>query len=365
MDKRIKMALYKRFEVVKKVQEAKGIISLYLKPADGTSLSRFQPGQHLLFKIHVPGQQIPAFRYYSFSDAYHPDYYRVSIKRECVQSEQGVRMGLCSSYISDCLQPGAIVEAKGPSGEFYIVPKEEHPLVLIAGGIGITPLLSMLKSIALENPSREVYFFYGVNEQSDHCFQQELNDLKKRSANFRIVTFYTKVQPDDIKGVHYDHNGYMSIKVFREVLHDLNREYYICGPAPMMQFIISELEKAGVSKEKIHTESFQQDINAWDVEPEAEPLVPPAVEKEEGLFIDFKRSGRKLLWDKRYRSILEFAEAHDIDISSGCLFGDCGTCMTKVHQGEIKYNHPTMVQPDKGKCLPCSCVPSSHLILEA
>jgi uncharacterized protein len=359
------MSSYKRFEVIKKITESRGVVSLYLKPADHTALDVFLPGQHLLFKLHIPGHEIPAFRYYSFSDIYIDQYYRVSVKKECVPDKDILRMGLCSSYISDVVKEGDFLEARGPSGDFYINPEEVHPLVLIAGGIGITPLLSMLKSIAQLNPQREVYFFYGVNEQGEHSFQGELNALKKKPTNFKIYTYYNRVQPGDIKGVHYDYEGFITVEKIHELLPAIHMDYYICGPGGMMHAITEALEKCGVAKEKIHTESFCIDINHLEIEVEEEKLKGQLSKDSDGLLIEFKQSGKKLFWDHRYRSILEFAEAHDIEISSGCLFGDCGTCLTKVQAGEIKYIHPTMVEPGQGKCLPCSCVPSSHLVLEA
>lgn len=359
------MSLYKRFEVIKKVQECRGVVSLYLKPADETPLIPFKPGQHLLFKLAIPGQEIPAFRYYSFSDAQNDLYYRVSVKKECVRDNDTLRIGLCSSYISDVVKEGDLVEAKGPLGDFSIHSEENHPLVLIAGGIGITPLLSMAKSVAQLNPHRALYFFYGVNGREEHGFREELNALKRSQANFRIYTFYNHVLPGDQKGIHYDYEGFITADKIFALLPHLQMDFYICGPGVMMQVLTGALEKAGVSGEKIHTEAFCIDVDQLQQEAETAKAKVNLDNETERLVIEFKHSGKKLFWDQRYRSILEFAEAHDIEITSGCLFGDCGTCLTKIQAGEITYIHPTMAEPGTGKCLPCSCVPSSHLILEA
>jgi ferredoxin len=75
------------------------------------------------------------------------------------------------------------------------------------------------------------------------------------------------------------------------------------------------------------------------------------------------QSGKKLKWDKRYRSILEFAEGNNLEINSGCLFGDSGTCVTEIKEGSVHYTHKTLVNVDKGKCLPCSCIPMSIVVL--
>lgn len=355
------MSMYRRFEVIKKRYESDSVVSIYLKPADGFTLAEFNPGQHLMFKLSLPGQDIPVFRYYSFSDSYHPDHYRISVKKESFLVGDILNGGLGSSYIFDVLKEGDILEAKGPSGEFFIHPESNQPLVLIAGGIGITPLLSMMKSISKANANREVYFFYGVNDRGDHCFQQELNELKERHHNFNIYIFYTKVDKSDISGLHYDFEGFITLEIIAGLLQNPDVDHYICGPQGMMKYITGSLEKSGVELKKIHTESFNMDTANLAIE--EKPIETGLV--QERLTIEFKKSGTKLDWDPRYKSILEFAEANDVNISSGCLFGDCGTCLTRIHEGEIKYQHQTMIQPSIGRCLPCSCVPISHLVLEA
>jgi ferredoxin-NADP reductase len=361
------MLSYRRFEVVRKVRENNSVVSLYLKSADDEPLEEFKPGQHLMFKFRIPGREIPEFRYYSFSDKYEKQYYRVSIKRELAPLQSSALPGLCSAYICDEIREGMILEAKGPSGDFYVVPEDDNPVVLIAGGIGITPLLSMIKSIAHVNPGRKVYFFYGVNEKCDHSFHGELHELRKNHSNFSITTFYAKAGDDAVKGLDFDHEGFIDLeKIGKTILHP-NLDHYICGPGAMMDYVSEYLQKSGLSKEKIHTESFNDPYK--NLEPDQDP--DPG-NRENGnskthdeFVVDFTKSNRKLPWDKRYRSLLEFAEANGIDISSGCLFGDCGSCLTKIREGGVKYIHDTLVVPGKGECLPCSSIPVGHLALEA
>ena len=357
------MALYERFEVIKKLPESRNVISLYLAPADGQELKKFKPGQHLLFRLHIPGIDIPVFRYYSFSDTFNDKYYRVSVKKECVNTNGVEKNGLCSGYMFDVVKEGDVLEAKGPSGEFCISPGENAPLVLIAGGIGITPLLCMLKSVAEENKYREAYLFYGVNEREEHSFFDELQAIKDVHRGSCIYIFYNRVKDDDEQGRHFDYEGFISVEKIVELLPALHAQYYVCGPAGMMKYVTEGLERLGVERDTIHTESFNLDADPSTVP--SGPLVPEGENETSGITIEFNRSGKKLVWDDRYRSILEFAEAHDIEISSGCLFGDCGTCLTKLNSGEIKYLHETMAQPGVGKCLPCSCVPCSNIVLDA
>ena len=361
------MKTYRKYKVIRRVEESNLVVSLYLAPIDNISLAQFMPGQHLMFKLHIPGQEVPVFRYYSFSDIFNPEYYRVSIKKELPPvNNSSVPGGLASSYLYDQVKEGDILEAKGPSGDFYLDPKSSKPVVLIAGGIGITPLLSMVKSIAILNPGKTVYFFYGVNESSDHSFQMELQQIRANYDNVCITTFYNMVRFGDVKGLHYDYEGFINVQTILQITQEIHLGYYICGPGGMMSYIRGELEKLGVSSDHIHTESFNNQ-NDQSLEEQEHELASKQDKRLAGteFSIEFLKSGKTLLWDKRYRSILEFAEGNDIEISSGCLFGDCGTCLTEIKEGNVHYLHQTLITAEKGKCLPCSCVPTSDVVLEA
>ena len=290
------------------------MVSLYLAPADSGELAHFMPGQHLLFKLDIPGQQVPVFRYYSFSDVFNPEYYRVSVKKEPSPRDKPLAPpGLASNYLCDFAKVGDVLEAKGPSGAFCLNPMQDGTPVLIAGGIGITPLLCMAKSIAELNPARTVYFFYGVNERNDHAFEKELDKISKGYPNIRISTFYNKIVPGDIKGVNYDFEGYINIDTILGITGELHRDYYICGPAVMMNYLTGALEELGVDKQNINIESF----NSANNEGTGDNFDNKSLGEPGELLVEFLKSGRKIKWDKRYRSILEFAEGNDVEINSG------------------------------------------------
>ncbi len=224
----------------------------------------------------------------------------------------------------------------------------------------------MVKSIAILNPGKTVYFFYGVNESSDHSFQMELQQIRANYDNVCITTFYNMVRFGDVKGLHYDYEGFINVQTILQITQEIHLGYYICGPGGMMSYIRGELEKLGVSSDHIHTESFNNQ-NDQSLEEQEHELASKQDKRLAGteFSIEFLKSGKTLLWDKRYRSILEFAEGNDIEISSGCLFGDCGTCLTEIKEGNVHYLHQTLITAEKGKCLPCSCVPTSDVVLEA
>jgi len=359
------MKSYSKYKVIRKVKENDLVVSLYLAPVDNIPLTQFMPGQHLMFKLHIPGQEVPVFRYYSFSDIYNTKYYRISVKKELPPlNNRMLPKGLASSYLYDCVKEGDVLEAKGPSGDFYLNPEDSNPVVLIAGGIGITPLLSMAKSIAKLNPRKMVYFYYGVNGSNEHSFRMEIQELRKGYDNLIITTFYNKISFGDEQGLHYDYEGYINIKTILQITKEIHLDYYICGPGVMMNYITSELQALGVDKDNIHIESFNNQ-SGQSLDEEMQESLPhdKNLKSDTEFSIEFLRSGKKIQWDNRYRSILEFAEGNDIEISSGCLFGDCGTCLTEIKEGNVRYMHQTLITADKGKCLPCSCIPTSDIIL--
>lgn len=352
------MSAYRKYRVVKKIRETDHIASFYLQPVDGLPPADFRPGQHLLFKLDIPGRDLPVLRNYSFSSAYNSSFYRVSVKKEAPpRTAPQLAPGIASSYLYDQVKEGDILEAKGPLGNFCVGEENNEIPVFIAGGIGITPLLSMAEAVLKTDPRRRIHFLYGVNNRREHAFGEELRALRQLSATSRFLTFYALPEESDQQGHHYDRAGFISIDAIGDDLLHADTRFYLCGPAPMMAFITEALQQRGIENSRILTENF---TTASVEETDEEPVATGS----SAFTVEFRRSGKTLSWDDRFPSLLEFAEYNDIDISSGCLFGDCGTCLTKL-QGEVQYKHPTMVKPGKGECLPCSCVPASDISLDA
>ena len=140
---------FRKFQIISKEQETKDITSFYLAPHDGKELPGFLPGQYLTFQITIPSQPNPVVRCYSLSDSpFHPDRYRVSIKKvPAPRDNPTAPPGLISNYFHDSLKEDDIVDVKAPSGHFYLNMTRKTPVVLLAGGVGITPVLSMLNAI--------------------------------------------------------------------------------------------------------------------------------------------------------------------------------------------------------------------------
>lgn len=356
------MPTYRKYRITDKVKESEAVVSLYLSPLDGLPLEPYRPGQHLMVKVTPAGETINHFRHYSFSDCPNGQHYRLSIKREMPRMEGG-KPGKCSNHIHDGLAVGDVIEAKGPMGDFSLDPEADTPVALIAGGIGVTPLLSMAKSIVATNPERQVYFLYGVTGAREHAFKDELWRLKACGANFRLVTYYAEGGAGSQKGVDFDREGFVSVDDIAKALPLTAVQYYICGPVAMMDHIANELSGRGVAHGQVHRESFVSGVQ--DAAGSAIGCSGADTQQGTAIEIVFSRSEMTLVWDSRYGSILAFAEDNGIEIPSSCLFGDCGTCLTRLIAGEVRQLHPTLVKPNPGECLVCSCVPIGNISLDA
>src|SRR5271154_1086534 len=149
---------FRKFVVARKALEAADICSFYLEPHDRRPLPVFQPGQYLTFRLNIPGQPKPVVRCYSLSDSPNPERFRVTIKRiGPPPGKPDGKPGLVSSHFHEQIDEGDVVDVKAPAGEFYLDPRDQTPVVLIGGGIGLTPMMSMLNAIVEANAERPVW----------------------------------------------------------------------------------------------------------------------------------------------------------------------------------------------------------------
>jgi len=354
---------YRKFEIGEKNIEAEGVCSFYLKPHDGKALPPFEPGQFLTFNLPIPAEPKPIVRCYSLSDSpNHPDYYRVSIKRVPPPRDQPeIPPGRSSNYFHDQLNVGDIVDVKAPSGHFYLDTSAHSPVVLIGGGVGLTPVLSMLNTIAESGSKRETHFFYGVVNRGDHAFPEHLNTIAREHENIHLHVCYSKPGKSDIEGEHFQHNGRVSVDLFKEVLESNNFDYYLCGPPPMMNSLVKDLEEWGVPEKNIHFEAFgPASVKKKDDAPKDGAAAGKTFN------VTFARSNKKLQWSADSGSILELAEDNGVtSIDSGCRAGNCGSCITAVKDGGIEYLNDPGSPPDDGSCHACITVPKSDVVIDA
>lgn len=357
---------FREFQVKQKVVEDgnKTICSFYLVPVDGRPLPAYKPGQYLTFKLLIKDQhsqeQKTVVRCYSLSDAPRPDYYRVTIKRVPAPVDQpNVLPGLSSNYFHDQIMEGSCLQVKAPSGHFHLIEDESLPVVLIGGGIGITPMLSILNTLLEQGSKREVWLFYGVRNGDEHIMKQHLETLVDTYENFHLHVCYSAPHENDVEGVDYQHRGRVDIPLLRTTLKLMRYQFYVCGPKPMMESMIPGLEDWGVDSGDIFYESFGPATLIRH-----EKAVGEAVSRQP-ITVTFSRSGKAIQWDPATGSLLEFAESNAIDVVSGCRAGSCGSCQTAVTTGEVDYNQQPDADVEPGHCLLCISIPKTDLTLDA
>ncbi|MFZ4735996.1 MAG: FAD-binding oxidoreductase [Bradymonadia bacterium] len=193
---------WRAFTVARREYEdsAHTVCSFYLQPVDGASLPPFTPGQFLTLAVPM-GDERTRTRCYSLSEGPNPSHYRISVKRVLATPGSPERPpGVCSNRLHDTLRVGDRVQARPPAGGFVLDPDTTVPSVLIAGGVGITPLLCMLRGGLAADPNRTFHLYYGVRNGAEHSFRNELEDLARRHRTFHLSVVYDQPGPGDVLG---------------------------------------------------------------------------------------------------------------------------------------------------------------------
>ncbi len=353
------------------IENEKGdICSFYLTAADDQPLPSYTPGQFLSFTFSVLEQQMVS-RCYSLSR--HPsepqEFYRISVKRILPdhRTAPGTTPGLVSNALHDQLHEGMTVEAAPPSGTFCLDQISQRPIVLIAGGIGLTPLLSMLDWLAATQSDREVWLFLGVRNSLEHAFQNHLNLIAQSLPNFRQVVFYSQPTTACTKGSDYDEAGYVTVDYMKHFLRARNYEFYLCGPGSMMQTLSQDLLVWGVPSEAIRSESFgqaQTGIERRAADSARQPKSSVGRSSGQSIYVEFARSDKRFPWTGRQQTLLELAESCGAKPRFSCRAGQCGSCKTTLRSGRVEYLSQPGASIEEGTCLPCISRPVTDLVLD-
>ena len=353
----------RKFTIARKNAECDDVFAFYLKPHDGRPLPAFKPGQYLTFQLDLPGRDKPLVRCYSLSDGPHQkDYYRVTIKKEKAPPDKpDAPPGAGSSYFTDAVKEGDILNVKAPTGHFCLDMTKTNPVVLIAGGVGITPMLSMASAIAASGSKREAWFFFGVRNQREHIHKAELEKLAAENDNIHLHVCYSKPGDKDVRGRDYHHEGRVGIELLKELLPSNNFEYYLCGSGAFMKSLTDGLEAWGVPDKDVYFEAFgPATVKKKSAAPSAAETVHLAK-----INVTFGRSGKTVHWEPSAGNILEFAVAQGVKIDSGCCAGSCGSCVVAIKSGSVDYLKKPDMEPEAGTCLTCVCRPKNDLVLDA
>ena len=304
----------------------------------------FQAGQFLTVRVQAEGRALT--RCYSVSSPPHASgYLEISVKRQ----------GTVSGLLHATLRPGTMLALRRPAGPFVYPSGDDRPMVLLAGGIGVTPLLSMLRHAVAADPARPVTLLYSVRSPSELAFADDLSLLARRHPQARLVVTITGKTAVDM----YRH-GRIDATLLRQAVPDLQGSlFFMCGPLPMIDGLRTLLAQLGVPPSQIHAEAFAAAVAGADTAPDPGRAAARAR-------VTFARSKRDVDADGR-ESLLEVAERAGVDIPSMCRAGACGTCRTRLVAGEA-HCAPSCLRPNEredGWILPCVTQPLGDCVLEA
>lgn len=336
---------FRALRVTQTRRESPQVLSIRFEADDQTPLPPALPGQYLTVKIGGAGKPAP-LRSYSLSDDSSAGSYRISVKRE--------GHGVVSRWLHEHIQPGSVIMAAAPRGDFYLA-EGSGPVVLFSAGIGATPVLAMLHALSAAGSRRDIWWLHTTRNRESQAFAEEVASLIGSLPHAHQQVFYTETQG----------------RLRRESLAALGlpaeATVYLCGPTQFMDDMRNGLIGMGFDPSRIHSELFGAlpAINPGIVgSGERRPPHPPAGPPGTGPAITFTRSGLTVDWSPRFRSILELAEACDVPTRFSCRSGVCHVCVTGIISGTTTYIQPPLEAPTDGAVLICSAAPESDVVLD-
>lgn len=309
---------------------------------------RYRAGQHLT--LEIPWDGFTVTRCYSLSSS--PELnepLRIAVKR--------VEGGRVSNWLNDSVRAGDVIRASVPEGRFVLDPatRSTSPLFLFAGGSGITPIISLIKT-GVVSTRRSITLLYANQDRSSAIYAGELDDLARR-------------HPDRLRLHHHfdDETGYITTETVRALLHHTDiGEFYICGPEPFMALVEQTLAEAGVHEELVYIERFVSPVDPD--RREAETSLDNGKPSDTPATFSLWLNGRsRTVPYVPGKTLLQCAQMAGLSPARSCESGYCGSCMAHVNTGKVAMRtHEALSDRDiaRGVALLCQSVPASSEPLE-
>lgn len=337
--------------VIKKVTESNNVTSFYLKHANGKGLLPFEAGQFITLRFENSQNDKQQTRTYTLTSSPADDCYRISIKRE--------NDGKISTLMHQKIAVGDIIPIKYPTGNFYLDTAQKRPAVLLAAGIGITPMISMAQHVLNEGlrtrHTRSLTILHSSKSTDERAFYQQFKELEARSnGHIRYLSFVTQPGSKDTPGKDFNGNSRIDIDVLKQVLSFQDYDFYLCGPSSFMQSLYDQLIEFGIQDKRIFGEAFG---------PASFNREPQNSESKTNLeahssVIKFTKSDFEQGWNSGDKTLLEVAESHGLQPDFGCRNGACGSCAVKIRSGEVTYRQTPSATVDAEEVLICCAVPA-------
>jgi ferredoxin-NADP reductase/MOSC domain-containing protein YiiM len=347
---------FRQMRIARIRKESDNVTSFVLAPIDGQQLPVFQAGQFVVLRLLVDPGKSPVLRSYSLSDLPGADHFRISVKNEL--------NGIGSSFLCDRAREGDLLDVSAPRGSFTLRPSQ-GPVVLLSAGVGATPVMSMLHTLAAERSQRETWWIYGARNRVDHPFAEESRSLLKQLSRGRGYIVYSRPAAIDQVGADFDAPGHIDTALLENIGVSQGSDFYLCGPSSFLQNMLDGLRNWGVLAGNVHTEIFGslEAITPGMAQVVHTPHLPQGPSGS-GPPVSFARSGITAAWDPKFGSLLELAEACDVPVRWSCRAGVCHTCVAGLIGGSIIYNPEPLERPAPGNVLVCCSQPNAGVTLD-
>jgi ferredoxin-NADP reductase/MOSC domain-containing protein YiiM len=347
---------FRQMRVANINEESHSVTSFILTAIDGQRLPVFQAGQFVVLRLLVDPGKPPVLRSYSLSDLPAADHFRISVKNEL--------NGIGSSFLCTRAREGDLLDVSAPRGSFTLRPSQ-NPVVLLSAGVGATPVMSMLHTLAAERSQREIWWIYGARNRAHHPFAEESRSLLEQLSRGQGYIVYSRPGAIDQVGADFDAPGHIETALLERIGVSQGSDFYLCGPSSFLQNMRDGLRNWGVLAGNVHTEIFGslQAITPGMAQVVHTPHLPQGPPGS-GPPVSFARSGITAAWDPKFGSLLELAEACDVPVRWSCRTGVCHTCMTGLIGGSIIYTPEPLERPAPGNVLVCCAQPNAGVILD-
>ncbi|OXC79275.1 FAD-binding oxidoreductase [Caballeronia sordidicola] len=354
---------FERFRVARRTQESQSIISFELVPIDSKRSLAFIAGQFVAVRLTLPDGESLLSHYSLSGDPADTTHWRISVKLESAPPGRG------STHLHQNIEVGDELELAGPAGAFVCAEGNERPVILMSGGVGVTPHVSMLHRLVRAS-ARRVHVVHACENSTMHAFGDEISMLAAARGDVHVhVCYRHPLAADDERGV-YQSEGLLTKATLQSLLPLDDYEVYLCGPPGFMQANWRLLRELGVSRERIHYEFFGPATVLEDDSADTpgtvitKPLVTPlAAAPGSAVTVRFQPQGDLLPWDPSCYSLLEMAERAGYTPAFNCRAGICNACLTPVLSGRVEYFEEPLIPPPDGELLLCCARPVTPITL--
>ena len=343
---------------VKAIQETSDV-KTYCFMAEQPIMFFFKPGQFVTLELEINGEQV--FRSYTISSSPSVPYsFSITVKR--------VPGGLVSNWLHDNLVEGTVLAVHGPAGAFNSIDFPATKVLMLSGGVGITPVMSMARWAYDTNADVDMVFVHSTRTPGDIIFHRELDTMSSRVSNFHLHLICERIESGQ---AWHGHRGFLDLLRLQLIAPDfLEREVFCCGPTPYMSAVRKLLMQAGFDMDRYHEESFgatpveEEDQAVLEAENAAEEA--KAATTEDFLQVAFAQTGKSVMISSQ--ETLHAAAANlGLHIPKACGMGICGTCKVLVKEGETNMQHNggiTDEDVEAGYVLSCCTMPKGDVVVD-